>query len=113
MAHENTDCGAGAESCGEPRASDSMRTFGAFVQALREHAGLSREEFAALVHFSKHTVASVELGRRMPDRGFVERTVYPAVPLHVEYELTELGRSVAQPLAQLRGWVEDHMDEIA
>ncbi|MEU6389518.1 helix-turn-helix domain-containing protein [Streptomyces sp. NPDC046939] len=51
--------------------------------------------------------------RRLEERGFVERTVYPAVPLHVEYELTPLGRSVAQPLAQLRTWVEDHMDEIS
>ncbi|WP_431981046.1 helix-turn-helix domain-containing protein [Streptomyces qinglanensis] len=50
-----------------------MRTFGAVVQALREHAGLSREEFGALVRFCKHTVASVEQGRRMPDRDFVER----------------------------------------
>ncbi|MGO4754921.1 Scr1 family TA system antitoxin-like transcriptional regulator, partial [Streptomyces sp. 2MCAF27] len=56
----------------EPGASDSLRTFGAVVQALREHAGLSREEFGALVGFSKHTVASVEQGRRMPDRDFVE-----------------------------------------
>ncbi|CAL9582856.1 hypothetical protein SUDANB145_05064 [Streptomyces sp. enrichment culture] len=53
--------------------SDSLRTFGAVVQALREHVGLSREEFAELVRFSKHTVASVELGRRMPDVDFVER----------------------------------------
>ncbi|MEU5641922.1 helix-turn-helix domain-containing protein [Streptomyces milbemycinicus] len=57
----------------EPHPSDSLRTFGAVVQALREHAGLSREEFAAIVRFSKHTVASVELGRRMPDESFVER----------------------------------------
>jgi transcriptional regulator with XRE-family HTH domain len=53
--------------------SDSLRTFGAMVQGLREHAGLSREEFAELVRFSKHTVASVELGRRMPDAAFVDR----------------------------------------
>lgn len=57
----------------EPDPSDSLRTFGAVVQALREHAGLSRVEFAALVRFSKHTVESVELGRRMPDQSFVER----------------------------------------
>ncbi|MEU6371715.1 helix-turn-helix transcriptional regulator [Streptomyces sp. NPDC046909] len=57
----------------EPHPSDSLRTFGAVVQALREHAGLSREEFARLVQFSKHTVESVELGRRMPDEAFVER----------------------------------------
>ncbi|MFD7446767.1 Scr1 family TA system antitoxin-like transcriptional regulator [Streptomyces sp. NPDC059909] len=56
----------------EPESSDSLRTFGAVVQALREHAGLSREQFAPLVRFSKHTVASVELGRRMPDDEFVE-----------------------------------------
>ncbi|MGW2648351.1 helix-turn-helix domain-containing protein [Streptomyces sp. NPDC001393] len=57
----------------EPDPSDSLRTFGAVVQALREHAGLSRAEFAELVRFSKHTVESVELGRRMPDESFVER----------------------------------------
>ncbi|MYV97565.1 helix-turn-helix transcriptional regulator [Streptomyces sp. SID3343] len=57
----------------EPDASDSLRTFGAVVQALREHAGLSRVEFGSLVRFSKHTVESVELGRRMPDPDFVER----------------------------------------
>ncbi|QKW07502.1 helix-turn-helix domain-containing protein [Streptomyces sp. NA04227] len=58
---------------GEPEPSESLRTFGAFVQALREHAGLSREAFAELVGFSKHTVASIEQGRRMPDIDFIER----------------------------------------
>ncbi|GKQ40367.1 helix-turn-helix transcriptional regulator [Streptomyces sp. A012304] len=57
---------------GEPESSDSLRTFGAVVQALREFNELSREEFGRLVGFSKHTVASVELGRRMPDVDFVE-----------------------------------------
>ncbi|MYR58937.1 helix-turn-helix domain-containing protein [Streptomyces sp. SID625] len=57
----------------EPDPSDSLRTFGAVVQALREHAGLSRAEFGEIVRFSKHTVESVELGRRMPDETFVDR----------------------------------------
>ncbi|KMS68272.1 DNA-binding protein [Streptomyces viridochromogenes] len=57
----------------EPHPSDSLRTFGAVLQALREHAGLSREELGTWVRFSKHTVESVELGRRMPDEAFVER----------------------------------------
>lgn len=60
--------------CGEPESSDSLRTFGAVVQALREHAGLSREEFGDRVGLSKHTVASLELGRRMPDPTFPERS---------------------------------------
>ncbi len=56
----------------EPELSDSLRTFGAVVQGLREHTGLSREELGNLVRFSKSTVASIEQGRRMPDRDFVE-----------------------------------------
>ncbi|QNP66566.1 helix-turn-helix domain-containing protein [Streptomyces genisteinicus] len=57
----------------EPSPSDSLRTFGAVVQALREHAGLSRGDLSARVQYSRHTVESVELGRRMPDEAFVER----------------------------------------
>ncbi|MFF9489809.1 helix-turn-helix domain-containing protein [Streptomyces sp. NPDC014676] len=63
----------GGECEREPDPSDSLRTFGAVVQALREHAGLSRVQFGELVRYSKHTVESVELGRRMPDASFVER----------------------------------------
>ncbi|WP_225851309.1 helix-turn-helix transcriptional regulator [Streptomyces sp. HPF1205] len=65
---------AGGEADREPEPSDSLRTFGAVMQALREHAGYSRSEFAALVNFSRHTVESVELGRRMPDVALVERS---------------------------------------
>ena len=48
--------------------------------------------------------------RRLAEFGFVARTVYPSVPLHVEYALTPLGRSAAVPLGQLRSWVEDNLD---
>ncbi|MET3982527.1 helix-turn-helix transcriptional regulator [Streptomyces sp. PvR034] len=73
MAYVSTDGGTGAAGGAEPGASDSLRTFGAVVQALREHTGLSREEFGARIGYSKHTVASVEQGRRMPDLDFLER----------------------------------------
>jgi len=49
--------------------------------------------------------------RRLEDHGLVDRTVYPAVPLHVEYALTTLGESAAVPLNRLRAWVEDNIDE--
>ncbi|WP_369184887.1 winged helix-turn-helix transcriptional regulator [Streptomyces sp. Y1] len=48
--------------------------------------------------------------RRLEDVGILDRTVYPAVPLHVEYALTDLGRSAAVPLNHLRSWVEDNLD---
>jgi transcriptional regulator with XRE-family HTH domain len=72
MGNDNDDL-TGCETDREPDPSDSLRTWGAVSQALREHAGYSRAEFADLVRFSKHTVESVELGRRMPDVAFVER----------------------------------------
>ncbi|MFE0859891.1 Scr1 family TA system antitoxin-like transcriptional regulator [Streptomyces rochei] len=71
MDHEDMP---GGEADREPDPSDSLRTSGAVMQALREHAGYSRTEFANLVSFSKHTVESVELGRRMPDLALVERS---------------------------------------
>jgi hypothetical protein len=39
--------------------------------------------------------------------------VFPAVPLHVEYSLTGLGESLVAPLAALRAWAEEHLDDIA
>ncbi|MDI5963359.1 helix-turn-helix domain-containing protein [Streptomyces sp. SL13] len=48
--------------------------------------------------------------RRLEEHELVTRTVYPAVPLHVEYELTDLGRDACVPLAALRTWVEDNIE---
>ncbi|WP_410785489.1 winged helix-turn-helix transcriptional regulator [Kribbella sp. C-35] len=44
---------------------------------------------------------------------FLHREVFPAVPLHVEYSLTDLGRSVSGPIAALRTWVETHLDDVS
>jgi DNA-binding HxlR family transcriptional regulator len=43
--------------------------------------------------------------RRLEDQGLVDRTVFPSVPLHVEYSLTTLGKDACAPLAHLREWV--------
>ncbi|AUG82056.1 transcriptional regulator [Kitasatospora sp. MMS16-BH015] len=48
--------------------------------------------------------------RRLEEAGLLDRTVYPAVPLHVEYALTPLGESAAVPLNALRSWVELNLD---
>jgi len=58
---------------GNPETSDSLRTFGAVVQALREFHGMSREELGRHVSLSRHSIASIEQGRRMPYEGFAER----------------------------------------
>ncbi|MFF2385749.1 winged helix-turn-helix transcriptional regulator [Streptomyces sp. NPDC058108] len=49
--------------------------------------------------------------RRLQGNGLVDRVIYPAVPLHVEYSLTSRGRSAAAPLGLLRTWVEENAGE--
>src|SRR5690349_18988336 len=48
--------------------------------------------------------------RRLEENGLVDRTIYPAVPLHVEYALTDLGRDAGIPLTALRVWVEKNIE---
>lgn len=50
--------------------------------------------------------------RSLERDGFVARTAYPVVPPHVEYELTELGRSLQHPLRALEQWAVENMDGV-
>lgn len=50
--------------------------------------------------------------RKLEDDGLVTRTVYDEMPLRVEYELTDLGRSCADLVAQIKLWAEQHMNEV-
>lgn len=44
--------------------------------------------------------------------GIVARTAYDEMPPRVEYELTELGRTLREPLAALGRWAEIHIAEV-
>jgi DNA-binding HxlR family transcriptional regulator len=48
--------------------------------------------------------------RRLESFDLVDREVIPAVPLHVEYSLTEAGRTALGPVFALRDWAESHYD---
>lgn len=50
--------------------------------------------------------------RSLEADGLVLRTVHPEIPPRVEYELTELGRSLLEPLGALIDWATDHMGEV-
>ncbi|MCX5231299.1 helix-turn-helix domain-containing protein [Streptomyces sp. NPDC006553] len=50
--------------------------------------------------------------RSLEADGFVTRTVYPTIPPRVEYDLTELGHSLGEPITALRRWTETHINEI-
>lgn len=50
--------------------------------------------------------------RSLETDGFLLRTVTPTIPPRVDYELTELGRSLGEPIRALREWTETHINEI-
>lgn len=57
----------------EPERSDSLKTFGAVVQAFRKRAGLTQEQWAPLSGYALSTCCAIEQGRRFPPHLFVER----------------------------------------
>ncbi|WP_326672001.1 helix-turn-helix domain-containing protein [Streptomyces sp. NBC_01257] len=62
-----------ATASGEPELSDSLRTFGAVLKALREAAGLTQEDFAPRVRYSAAYIAKIEQGKRFPPENLPER----------------------------------------
>lgn len=44
--------------------------------------------------------------------GLVTRTIFPTIPPRVDYELTELGRSLSKPVQALGAWAIDHLPQI-
>jgi DNA-binding HxlR family transcriptional regulator len=44
--------------------------------------------------------------------GLVSRTIFPQIPPRVEYELTETGRTLQEPLRALEKWAAAHMADV-
>lgn len=50
--------------------------------------------------------------RRLEQDGLVSRTVHPTIPPRVDYALTDLGRSMQEPLMAMIVWAVDNHAEI-
>lgn len=50
--------------------------------------------------------------RSFEQRGLVRRTVYAEVPPRVEYEVTELGKTLRETLDSLAGWMRNHGEQL-
>jgi DNA-binding HxlR family transcriptional regulator len=50
--------------------------------------------------------------RTLERDGLVLRTVFPEVPVRVQYELTPLGQTLREPLRALRNWSVQHISEV-
>ncbi|MEU8706829.1 helix-turn-helix transcriptional regulator [Streptomyces sp. NPDC048565] len=69
-----SDNGAGDAASSEPELSDSLKTFGAVLKALRDEAHLTQEQFAPLVQYSAAYIAKIEQGKRFPPRDLLDRS---------------------------------------
>ncbi len=50
--------------------------------------------------------------RALEEDGIVSRTVHPTSPVRIEYQLTILGQPLLEPLAALRRWAIDHLNDV-
>lgn len=50
--------------------------------------------------------------RQMESDGLVLRTVHPVIPPHVDYQLTELGRTLSAAFCDVWKWAERHHDAV-
>ncbi|TYP75390.1 winged helix-turn-helix transcriptional regulator [Paenibacillus methanolicus] len=46
--------------------------------------------------------------RLLEEKGIVTRTIFPGVPLHVEYDLTEAGQGLQPIFAAMWAWTQAH-----
>ena len=83
---------ARSSSGGEPR---SMR----YSELSRRLAGVSQKMLTQTL-------------RTLERDGLVTRTVTAAVPVRVDYALTDLGHSLLGPIKHLKAWAEDHVPEV-
>jgi DNA-binding HxlR family transcriptional regulator len=50
--------------------------------------------------------------RSLEQDGIVSRAVTPTVPVRVDYELTDLGRSLRELLLEMRAWADQNMPKV-
>ncbi|OEV05811.1 helix-turn-helix domain-containing protein [Streptomyces oceani] len=95
-----TGCGSG----GEPEPSDSLRTFGAVLKALRDESRLTQEEFAPRVRYSAAYIAKIEQGKRFPPRDLIDRAEDVLGPLAARV-LAAAARSLTRKVG-LASWFQ-------
>ena len=61
------------------------------------------------------TITQKELTKRLRElerAGLIERKVYAEVPPRVEYRLTEIGRTLVEPLGALSDWAKKYSEVV-
>jgi len=81
------------------------RWTGALLQMLMDGRRRYADLKGAVPHISDRMMS--ERLRELEAEGLVRRIVTPDTPVRVEYELTEKGRSLREPLRAIGAWAEE------
>ncbi|XBV87550.1 helix-turn-helix domain-containing protein (plasmid) [Deinococcus sonorensis KR-87] len=81
------------------------------LETLEEHGRLRFTRLGDLVGDISQKMLTKTL-RQMESDGLVVRTIYPVVPPRVEYELTDIGRSLSAAFCGVWEWAEQHREAI-
>ena len=82
------------------------------IDVLAEHGSVRFTRIGELVGNVSQKMLTKTL-RQMERDGLLTRTVYPVIPPHVEYQLTELGDSLGAAFCGVWMWAEKHQATIA
>jgi DNA-binding HxlR family transcriptional regulator len=80
--------------------------------ALAHAPSLRYRDLQRAVHGISQRMLTATL-KPLEANGLVKRTVFPAVPPRVDYELTPLGHTLTDPLKGLLAWSLEHRDAMA
>lgn len=81
------------------------------ILILSEHEKIRFNELRQLIPYISSRVLSGTL-KTLETDALVLRTTYPTVPPKVEYQLTELGRSLVPIITQLTEWAQTNLKTI-
>ena len=105
-AHEGADCRAVGSILS--RVGDKWSVF---VIMMLINGPLRFNELKRMIGGISQRMLTLTL-RGLERDGLVTRTVFPTIPPRVDYELTDLGRGLSEPVIALGEWAKQHQPQI-
>ncbi|MEN5233003.1 helix-turn-helix domain-containing protein [Sphingobacterium faecium] len=76
------------------------------------HAGhLRPSELQRKIPDASRRVLNIQL-KELENHELIEKTIYPVLPLKVEYRLTEFGKTLVPVIAAMGQWGDDHEERL-
>ncbi|XUJ34419.1 winged helix-turn-helix transcriptional regulator [Bradyrhizobium japonicum] len=101
-----------ADCRGSPRSLRVGDKWSVFVIMMLSDGPKRFNELKRMINGISQRMLTLTL-RGLERDGLVTRTIFPTIPPRVDYELTDLGRGLQQPVMALGLWAKEHQAQIA